>query len=83
MVAEVSLPGGAGVMRGGPQGWVLGGHWPSRAPLALLSALEAFGVQGDLTAAWYVYSDVLATGFIKSSDKEGRFICQALLNTWA
>lgn len=32
---------GAGVMGGGPQGWVLAGHWPCSTPLALLSTPPA------------------------------------------
>ena len=38
---EVLLPMGAGVMSGGPQGWVLAGRWPCGAPMALLSAPPA------------------------------------------
>lgn len=40
-VTEVWLPMGAGVMGGSLQGWVLVGHWPCSARLALLGVHPA------------------------------------------
>lgn len=83
-------PAGYGPAWGGPGGdrgviahgsWCDGRQPPGLGPVGSLALRLSSGMaqcsgrwRDDLTAAWYAHGGVLATGFIKSSNKEARII---------